>query len=593
MRKHAVERWIVEEADSAKHHKNQDMLSLADVRGLTQQEAREKALCLRLVDSVENLNKPRRFTKFPGDSALIEQTRNANLEAVLLLLKAGADVEVRSRKGGTALYQCTMNDRSDLTKTLLHLEILRLLLDAGADVHTRCESGFFPLYLAAQHNQIEMAEELIHAQADVNARFFTGASPLYIAACDGHIEVCKLLIAAGAQVNARREEKVDDNCGFTPLMIASQTGQDLVVELLLDNDAEVNVGADNARGKFVVWPEGTTALAVASARGHEAIVHRLLKAGGILNAPPHPASDALPQPDSPLSENENPANPMSKAASSLIKLGLAGLTSRLPGKGPKRNGALGGKLAGKLGDNKYVAGVSRGNLCDDHRKSATATCPGHIEAGALCLGKIPPSLDGSRKATRWYHPACIFNAFRRVRGSTKTIRGAEDIEGFGSLSVMHQQEIQRLIDNHLQVGRFAGAQEKASQPKEKRERQNGDAQTLPPSLPPPLSSFPPSGDGRDPLTPSVPGALARRREEGEGEGGLRPTPPTAFKRVDREGGGNGGEKGGVAEGKSEKEGGGTGRGEREEGVARERRLEAEEVLAAEGCEEPAAKKLKL
>lgn len=241
----------------------------------------------------------------------------------------------------------------------------------------------------------------------------------------------------------------------------------------------------------------------------------------------------------------------------------------------------------------------------------------------------------TRKATRWYHPACIFNAFRRVRGSTKTIRGAEDIEGFGSLSVMHQQEIQRLIDNHLQVpraqlsclvfsasierlplpsrfsivvgartrglresvgvqvGRFAGAQEKASQPKEKRERQNGDAQTLPPSLPPPLSSFPPSGDGRDPLTPSVPGALARRREEGEGEGGLRPTPPTAFKRVDREGGGNGGEKGGVAEGKSEKEGGGTGRGEREEGVARERRLEAEEVLAAEGCEEPAAKKLKL
>eukprot|EP00961_Rhodomonas_salina_P036295 487995-Rhodomonas_salina.1 len=145
----------------------------------------------------------------------------------------------------------------------------------------------------------------------------------------------------------------------------------------------------------------------------------------------------------------------------------------------------------------------------------------------------------------------------------------------------------------VQVGRFAGAQEKASQPKEKRERQNGDAQTLPPSLPPPLSSFPPSGDGRDPLTPSVPGALARRREEGEGEGGLRPTPPTAFKRVDREGGGNGGEKGGVAEGKSEKEGGGTGRGEREEGVARERRLEAEEVLAAEGCEEPAAKKLKL
>lgn len=77
-----------------------------------------------------------------------------------------------------------------------------------------------------------------------------------------------------------------------------------------------------------------------------------------------------------------------------------------------------------------------------------------MEAGALRIGKIPPGLS-SCKQTKWYHPACIFASFKRVRALTKTITAAADLQGFDHLAASDQALITSLIATHTRSGRHA------------------------------------------------------------------------------------------------------------------------------------------
>jgi uncharacterized protein len=80
------------------------------------------------------------------------------------------------------------------------------------------------------------------------------------------------LLAEGADVNSR------DLSGTTALMFAAKQGFAEIVDLLIQNHADVNL----ARGKF-----GTTALMLAAASGHYSIVQKLLAQGAdprILNS---------------------------------------------------------------------------------------------------------------------------------------------------------------------------------------------------------------------------------------------------------------------------------------------------------------------
>jgi len=99
-------------------------------------------------------------------------------------------------------------------------------------------------------------------KANVNARrkYYNDTALIY-ASENGHIEIVEVLLDNGADVNAY------NNYGDTALINASEKGYEEVVDMLLDNGADVN-----AKNK-----DGETALMMARENGHKEVVDMLLE----------------------------------------------------------------------------------------------------------------------------------------------------------------------------------------------------------------------------------------------------------------------------------------------------------------------------
>ncbi|KAH9037394.1 hypothetical protein EDB83DRAFT_2318587 [Lactarius deliciosus] len=186
-----------------------------------------------------------------------------------LLLKHGADVDVRGPYYVTPLYVASSTGRVD---------IMRWLLDHGANVHARCSSdkpdpmALTSLHVAAHNKQLEAVQVLLEHNADVNSRTDQGDTPLHRAvclldhlyprvvgivqrllehgadpnACDRHhstplhqvsshshgwLEVAPLLLSYGANVDEK------DEIGRTPFQVASSNGHHEMMKLLLEHGA--------------------------------------------------------------------------------------------------------------------------------------------------------------------------------------------------------------------------------------------------------------------------------------------------------------------------------------------------------------------
>ena len=119
-------------------------------------------------------------------------------------------------------------------ETALHLaatsgnsEMVVLLLKAGADVNAADSAGITPLHEAAFYGSDLIAETLLKAGANVNAIGYRDkATPLCVAAVHGHLIVVKILLANGADINAVNRD------GKTPLQCAQDEHQTNVVAFL-------------------------------------------------------------------------------------------------------------------------------------------------------------------------------------------------------------------------------------------------------------------------------------------------------------------------------------------------------------------------
>ena len=103
--------------------------------------------------------------------------------------------------------------RNNIGETALHLRVREnnysqvvILLEAGADVNVLCRLKKSPLHLAAKAGNIELAKLLLDHGARVNILDTGKRSPLYWAAISGHLNMVKFLVENGA--NLIREETV-------------------------------------------------------------------------------------------------------------------------------------------------------------------------------------------------------------------------------------------------------------------------------------------------------------------------------------------------------------------------------------------------
>ena len=124
---------------------------------------------------------------------------NPNPEVIGVLLKAGADINAKHQDGGTMLDAAAAANRNS--------RVIEALVTAGADVNAKGDHGKTPLMCSAQYNRNpEVTVALLKAGADVNAKTANGTTALMLAVGSGgnrNPEVVAVLAKAGADVNAK------------------------------------------------------------------------------------------------------------------------------------------------------------------------------------------------------------------------------------------------------------------------------------------------------------------------------------------------------------------------------------------------------
>jgi ankyrin repeat protein len=203
-------------------------------------------------------------------------------EAVSNLLAHGADANAQDSQGRSALIAAMTHWGKE--------EIVRLLLDHGADLHAVGQDGS-PLLMDAvqpgpcRSEQRAIVRLLIERGADVSARGYAKISPLIMAAEEPDEEIVRLLLDAGADVNEADFE------GTTALKNAAWMGNNATAALLLERGANVN-----ARTITLPNPEyygGATALITAATSGHLEMVRLLLDRGADIHAQDDAGTTAL------------------------------------------------------------------------------------------------------------------------------------------------------------------------------------------------------------------------------------------------------------------------------------------------------------
>lgn len=164
--------------------------------------------------------------------------RNGHLEAVLSLIKNGADVEATDVHGQTALFKAVRATK---------LVILRALLDAKANCNHADTRGATPMHMAVEMDNGEIIQ-LLHdfggrLEAKTNSRSqFPNMTPLRLSCSINSMEATATLLELGADVNSRDDKKA------TPMLAALSRKKAGLLKLVLDYGPNLYVTSSLTEG---------------------------------------------------------------------------------------------------------------------------------------------------------------------------------------------------------------------------------------------------------------------------------------------------------------------------------------------------------
>ncbi len=212
-------------------------------------------------------------------------TDGAWVDIVLALLAKGADSNLRSHHGATALSIAERNGYADITDALR---------GAGARKETVYTSLTIDdaLIKASKNGDFSKVRQLFTEGAQANVKNRLGVTPLLAAAMGGHTAIVQMLVEHDAKVNAvpaglrewalsaariaLDEEEITQAAarGDTALIIAVRQGHTDTARYLLDHGADINR----------VNRQNESALFVAAELGRTDIIRALLSKGADPNA---------------------------------------------------------------------------------------------------------------------------------------------------------------------------------------------------------------------------------------------------------------------------------------------------------------------
>ncbi|XP_053696786.1 NF-kappa-B inhibitor cactus isoform X2 [Sabethes cyaneus] len=189
--------------------------------------------------------------------------------------------------------------QNDFGQTPLHLSVLtaqprivRRLVLAGAELGVRDVEGNTALHLACLNSHTDCARELLTPLSPLELQQSNPALPasvkipqdleqwnhngkrcVHIAAERSNIEILRYLVNAGANINAR-----DGKAGLTPLHIAVESGNESVMNFLLDECPKLRLEQETLAG--------LTAYQLAAMQQNETLQHGLQSRGAEPLSPP-------------------------------------------------------------------------------------------------------------------------------------------------------------------------------------------------------------------------------------------------------------------------------------------------------------------
>src|SRR5258706_11488797 len=173
-----------------------------------------------------------------GSTPLMVAAAYGSIDAMTILVAAGADINAKNDFGVTALHWCA----GDLAK-------VRLLVEKGADVNVRSKMGRTPLLIAAAHDGgAPIVDFLLAKGAKVSVVDNTFSSTLSVAALANDAASVRLLLDKGAAAGPK------DMLSSLALMNAAGEGNAEIVKTLLDRGVNVNATSPPSFGEVKNGP---------------------------------------------------------------------------------------------------------------------------------------------------------------------------------------------------------------------------------------------------------------------------------------------------------------------------------------------------
>lgn len=243
-----------------------------------------------------------------NESALFPAVQTGNLRLVEALLLAGAETNIANSR------PMTSNDSgyTPLMYAARHglvatdgpwVEIVRVLLAKGADANLRSHHGATALSIAERNGYADIIDALRSAGARKETVYtsLTIDDALIKASKNGDLSKVRQLFTEGAQAN------VKNRLGVTPLLAAAMGGHTAIVQVLVENDVKVNAVPAGLRDWALsaaripldeeditqAAARGDTALIIAVRQGHTDTVRYLLDHGADVNRPNRQNESAL------------------------------------------------------------------------------------------------------------------------------------------------------------------------------------------------------------------------------------------------------------------------------------------------------------
>ena len=198
-----------------------------------------------------------------GQTPLMYACRQGHKITVSKLLELGADVNVRSTRGSTAIFEAILSKHPEVLETLLTKELIGHTLEVNAVHPGRYRRT--ALMFAAFYGFGDALDHLLqHSDVSVNIQDSQGYTALALAATTEYTTIVnKLLGHKDIKINV-----VNEN-GATALMIAAEHGRNEIVDELLKHNADPEI--KDGDGDSVIFRAIMT--------GHNSIVKSMLDHG--------------------------------------------------------------------------------------------------------------------------------------------------------------------------------------------------------------------------------------------------------------------------------------------------------------------------